>query len=103
LVIAHYLLCNVCYLAVLPVQAIEAAPGGGVATLAVDTFLPEIGKLAMGGLIAVSTFGTVNALTLAGVAPDMRWLRMASSSQGPVPSTEFVSPVGHSLSNASGL
>jgi APA family basic amino acid/polyamine antiporter len=66
LVIGLYLLCNLCYLAVLPVSAIQTAPGDRVATLVVDTVLPGIGKLAMGCLIMVSTFGTVNALTLAG-------------------------------------
>jgi basic amino acid/polyamine antiporter, APA family len=66
IVIALYLLCNLCYLAVLPVAAIQTAPGDRVATLVVDTVLPGIGKIAMGCLIMVSTFGTVNALTLAG-------------------------------------
>jgi APA family basic amino acid/polyamine antiporter len=66
MVIALYLLCNVCYLAVVPVSAIQTAPNDRVATLVVDTVLPGIGKLAMGVLIMVSTFGTVNALTLAG-------------------------------------
>jgi basic amino acid/polyamine antiporter, APA family len=66
LVIALYLLCNLCYLAVLPVDAIQTAPGDRVATLVVDTVLPGIGKIAMGCLIMVSTFSTVNALTLAG-------------------------------------
>jgi basic amino acid/polyamine antiporter, APA family len=66
LVIVLYLLCNLCYLAVLPVHGIQTAPGDRVATLVVDTVLPGIGKLAMGLLIMVSTFGTVNALTLAG-------------------------------------
>jgi len=66
LVIALYLLCNLCYLAILPLHAIQTAPGDRVATLAVDTILPTFGKLAMGLLIMVSTFGTVNGLTLAG-------------------------------------
>jgi APA family basic amino acid/polyamine antiporter len=66
MVIALYLLCNLCYLAVLPMDAIQTAPGDRVATLVVDTVLPGIGKVAMGCLIMVSTFGTVNALTLAG-------------------------------------
>ena len=66
IVIALYLLCNLCYLAVLTIPAIQTAPGDRVATLVVDTVLPGIGKLAMGCLIMVSTFGTVNALTLAG-------------------------------------
>lgn len=66
MVIALYLLCNLCYLVVLPVESIQTAPGDRVATLVVDTVLPGVGKLAMGCLIMVSTFGTVNALTLAG-------------------------------------
>jgi APA family basic amino acid/polyamine antiporter len=66
LVIALYLLCNLCYLAVLPMHAIQTAPGDRVATLAVDTVLPGLGKLGMAVLIMVSTFGTINALTLAG-------------------------------------
>ena len=66
LVIALYLLCNLCYLAVLPVDAIQMAPGDRVATLVVDRVLPGIGKIAMGCLIMVSTFSTVKALTLAG-------------------------------------
>jgi APA family basic amino acid/polyamine antiporter len=66
IVIALYLLCNLCYLAVLPVSAIQIAPGDRVATLVVNTMLPGLGTLAMALLIMVSTFGTVNALTLAG-------------------------------------
>lgn len=66
LVIVLYLLCNLCYLAVLPVHGIQTAPDDRVATLVVNTILPGIGKIAMGLLIMVSTFGTVNALTLAG-------------------------------------
>ena len=66
LVIGLYLLCNLCYLAVLPVSGIQTAPNDRVATLVVDTVLPGIGKAAMALLIMVSTFGTVNGLTLAG-------------------------------------
>ena len=66
LVIVLYLLCNVCYLAVLPLHGIQTAPSDRVATLAVDTVLPGLGKLAMAGLIMVSTFSTVNGITLAG-------------------------------------
>jgi APA family basic amino acid/polyamine antiporter len=60
------MLCNLCYLAVLPLGAIQTAPSDRVATLVVATILPSFGKLAMAVLIMVSTFGTVNALTLAG-------------------------------------
>ena len=66
MVIVLYLLCNLCYLAVLPMHSIQTAADDRVATLVVNTVLPGIGKLAMGCLIMVSTFGTVNALTLAG-------------------------------------
>ena len=65
-VIVLYLLCNLCYLAVLPVHAIQTAPGDRVATQVVNTVLPGVGKVAMAILIMVSTFGTVNAMTLAG-------------------------------------
>src|SRR5579884_2183281 len=44
LVIGLYLLCNLCYLAVLPVHGIQSAPNDRVATLVVDTVLPAIGK-----------------------------------------------------------
>lgn len=66
LVILLYLLCNVCYLAVLPVHGIQFAANDRVATVVVNKVLPGIGVLAMSVLIMVSTFGTVNALTLAG-------------------------------------
>jgi APA family basic amino acid/polyamine antiporter len=66
LVIVLYLLCNLAYLAVLPVHAIQTAPSDRVATLAVSKVLPGIGNLAMAVLIMVSTFGTVNGITLAG-------------------------------------
>jgi APA family basic amino acid/polyamine antiporter len=66
LVIVLYLLCNLCYLAVLPMHSIQTAADDRVATLVVNTVLPVIGKLAMACLIMVSTVGTVNALTLAG-------------------------------------
>lgn len=66
LVIVLYLLCNLCYLAVLPIDAIQHAPSDRVATQMVSTVLPGIGTLAMAVLIMVSTFGTVNGITLAG-------------------------------------
>lgn len=66
MVIGLYLLCNLCYLAVLPMRAIQTAPNDRVATLVVATVLPTVGKAAMALLIMVSTFGTANAMTLAG-------------------------------------
>jgi len=65
-VIVLYLLCNLCYLAVLPLHSIQTAPSDRVATLVVDTVLPGIGRVAMAVLIMISTFGTVNGITLAG-------------------------------------
>jgi APA family basic amino acid/polyamine antiporter len=65
-VIVLYLLCNLCYLAALPLHAIQTAPQDRVATLTVEAALPGLGRAAMALLIMVSTFGTVNALTLAG-------------------------------------
>ncbi len=65
-VIILYLLCNLCYLAALPIHAIQTAPQDRVATLTVDAALPGLGRIAMAILIMVSTFGTVNALALAG-------------------------------------
>lgn len=66
LVIGLYLLCNLCYLAVLPVHAIQNSPSDRVATQMVNTVLPGLGTIAMAVLIMVSTFGTVNGITLAG-------------------------------------
>lgn len=66
LVILLYLLCNLCYLVVLPLPAIQSAPNDRVATGAVTRVLPGAGQIAMSALIMISTFGTVNALTLAG-------------------------------------
>ena len=66
LVVVLYLLCNFAYLAALPMAGIQNAPSDRVATQAVNAVLPGIGALAMGLLIMVSTFGTVNAMTMAG-------------------------------------
>ncbi len=65
-VVLLYILCNLCYLAVLPFGTVQTAPNDRVATLVMATVLPSIGKAAMALLIMVSTFGTVNAMTLAG-------------------------------------
>lgn len=65
-VIILYLLCNLCYLAALSIHSIQTAPQDRVATLTVDAALPGVGRIAMAVLIMVSTFGTVNALALAG-------------------------------------
>ncbi len=65
-VTVFYLLCNLCYLSALSLHSIQTAPQDRVATLTVNAALPGLGAALMAGLIMVSTFGTVNALTLAG-------------------------------------
>lgn len=88
LVIVLYLLCNLSYLAVLPVHSIQSAPSDRVATLAVSALLPGIADLAMATLIMISTFGTVNGITLAGaracyaMAKDGLFFRSAGSLNG---------------------
>ncbi len=88
LVIVLYLLCNLSYLAVLPVHSIQSAPSDRVATLAVSALLPGIANLAMATLIMISTFGTVNGITLAGaracyaMAKDGLFFRSAGSLNG---------------------
>jgi basic amino acid/polyamine antiporter, APA family len=97
LVIVLYLLCNISYLAVLPVHSIQTAPSDRVATLAVSTLLPGIANLAMAVLIMISTFGTVNGITLAGaracyaIANDGLFFRNAGNlSRRGVPATALV-------------
>ena len=65
-VIVLYLLCNMAYLASLPLPAIQTAPGDRVATAVLRTIFPRFGAGLMAAAIMVSTFGTVNAMSLAG-------------------------------------
>jgi APA family basic amino acid/polyamine antiporter len=65
-VIALYMLCNVAYLVSLPLPAIQTAPSDRVATAVLQTIFPRFGAGLMAAAIMVSTFGTVNAMTLAG-------------------------------------
>lgn len=65
-VILLYLLCNFAYLASLPLTSIQHAPGDRVATAVLQTIFPRFGPTLMAIAIVLSTFGTVNALTLAG-------------------------------------
>ncbi|HEX4020758.1 MAG TPA: amino acid permease [Acidobacteriaceae bacterium] len=65
-VIMLYLLANVAYLLTLPLTAIQHAPADRVATAALQTIFPLFGAALMAIAIMVSTFGTVNAMTLAG-------------------------------------
>ena len=65
-VIVLYLLCNVAYLSSLSLAAIQSAPSDRVGTAVLRTIFPGLGPSLMAAAIMVSTFGTVNALTLAG-------------------------------------
>ena len=65
-VIALYLLANVAYLAVLPLEAIQGAPSDRVATAMLERVMPGLGVVAMAVTIMISTFGCNNGLILAG-------------------------------------
>jgi APA family basic amino acid/polyamine antiporter len=66
LVIALYLLANVAYLVTLPLAAIQTAPADRVGTATLRAMFPAVGSGLMAAAIMVSTFGTINALTLTG-------------------------------------
>jgi len=66
LVIALYLLANVAYLCVLPLDAIQHAADDRVATAVMDTMFGGAGAIIMAVAIMVSTFGCDNGLILAG-------------------------------------
>ena len=66
LVIALYLLANVAYLVTLPLAAIQTAPADRVGTATLRAMFPGIGSAMMAAAIMISTFGTINALTLTG-------------------------------------
>ncbi|MEO6965623.1 MAG: APC family permease [Acidobacteriaceae bacterium] len=65
-VIALYLLANLAYLLTLPLTAMQHAPADRVATAALQSIFPYAGAALMAIAIMISTFGTVNAMTLAG-------------------------------------
>ena len=66
LVIALYVLANVAYLVTLPLAAIQHAPADRVGTAALRAIFPAAGASVMATAIMISTFGTINALTLTG-------------------------------------
>jgi basic amino acid/polyamine antiporter, APA family len=84
-VIVLYLAANVAYLFSLPLPAIEHAADDRVATALVRSIFPHFGAGIMAAAIMVSTFGTANALTLAGarasyaMAKDGLFFRIAQS------------------------
>jgi APA family basic amino acid/polyamine antiporter len=66
LVITLYLLANVAYLCVLPLDQIQHAPDDRVATAAIEAMFKGAGPIVMAVAIMVSTFGCINGLILAG-------------------------------------
>ena len=65
-VLLLYILCNVVYLSVLPMAAIQNAPQDRVATAVMQAAFGGLGAKLMAAAILVSTFGCVNGLLLAG-------------------------------------
>jgi basic amino acid/polyamine antiporter, APA family len=66
LVIALYVLVNVAYLCMLPLDKIQHAPDDRVATAAIESVFSGAGPVIMAVAIMVSTFGCNNGLILAG-------------------------------------
>jgi APA family basic amino acid/polyamine antiporter len=66
LVITLYLLANVAYLCMLPLDKIQHAPDDRVATAAIETVFTGAGPVIMAVAIMISTFGCNNGLILAG-------------------------------------
>lgn len=66
LVILLYLLANVAYLFSLPIHEMQHVADDRIATAVVRLVFPRFGAGIMAAAIMVSTFGTANALTLAG-------------------------------------
>lgn len=65
-VVGFYLLANLAYLAVLPLDGIRDAPGKRVATAMMQSLFGTPGAIAMAVAILISTFGCNNGLILAG-------------------------------------
>ena len=66
LVTILYLLANVAYLCLLPLDKIQNAPDDRVATAAIETVFSGAGPMIMAVAIMISTFGCNNGLILAG-------------------------------------
>ncbi len=66
MVIILYLLANVSYLCLLPLDKIQHAPDDRVATAAIETVFSGHGAIIMAVAIMISTFGCNNGLILAG-------------------------------------
>lgn len=61
-----YILANISYLALLPMEAIQNAKGDRVGTAAASVLFGDTAKYLMAALIMVSTFGCNNGIILAG-------------------------------------
>jgi APA family basic amino acid/polyamine antiporter len=61
-----YILANVAYLSLLPMQAIQNADNDRVGSAAASVLFGDTGKYLMAGLIMVSTFGCNNGIILSG-------------------------------------
>ncbi|MDX2084310.1 MAG: amino acid permease [Candidatus Melainabacteria bacterium] len=66
LVVSLYVLVNLAYLNLLPLEEIQHASEDRVATVAVEAVLGSVGAQLTAGLILVSTFGCLNGLMLTG-------------------------------------
>jgi basic amino acid/polyamine antiporter, APA family len=78
-VITLYLLANVAYLSTLPLPMIQHAPADRVGTATLQAIFPRAGDTVMAAAIMVSTFGTINALTLTGARVYYARLRHGSA------------------------
>jgi len=63
-VIILYLLANFAYIYVLPIEQIQNAENGRVATLMMNTVLGDNGRFFMAAMIMISTFGCLNGIIL---------------------------------------
>lgn len=66
LVVGLYVLVNLAYLNVLPMDMIQHAPEDRVATAAMNAIFGDSGSVVMALIILVSTFGCLNGMLLAG-------------------------------------
>ena len=66
IVIGLFLLANVAYLVVLPLDQIQHAPSDRVAGAMLEALFPRIGAGLMAAVIMISAFGCMNGLVLSG-------------------------------------
>ncbi len=66
IVIGLYLLANLAYVVVLPLQQVQNAPSDRVAGAMLEAIFPSIGAGLMAVFIMISTFGCINGMVMAG-------------------------------------